>query len=542
MTTTQSIKTRVLALLMAVIAVMAAAAGAGFWLCWDSIVMFENEVAARAGERRDVLVLQTEFKKQVQEWKDTLLRGTDAQARERYWGNFNKQQALVGTGAQNLARRLGSGEAGQLLEQFVAAHRSMGEAYAKGYQAYVDNQYDFRAGDVAVKGIDRAPTELLTQAAGMISKSADEIAAVAARRAERAIALSLAVMGAGIVLAVVVFWLQVNARIVRPARGLVEGLGRLAGGDFTRTIPAHSRDELGQVAHSAERLRIDLGRLIADTKQAAHETSQAAAELSVSAAEVAAASERESDAAASTAAAIEELAVSVSVVANNTGEVRETAQESLARSGASRESLRELTVRMGEMRGATDRIAGSVGEFIAKTRAINDMTEQVKGLAAQTNLLALNAAIEAARAGEQGRGFAVVADEVRSLAEKSSRTAEDIARLTQELGAQSQAVEGAVGEGQTALAAGEVRIDELQDGFARGEQLIHRSSDGVKEIAGAAAEQTAASEQIARNMERVAQMAEEAHNAVRQAAQSALRVDQLAARMQENCASFKVAA
>jgi methyl-accepting chemotaxis protein len=520
---------------------VAAAAAGGFWLCWQSIHTFQVDVAARTAERRGVLGMQIEFKKQVQEWKDTLLRGTDPEARERYWGNFQKQEKTVRSAAVALRDRVADPKARGLLEQFIAAHETMGTAYRKGYQAYVDSKFDSHAGDLAVKGIDRAPTELLTQASDSISLGADEIALSAAAGAERAIRNSLLVMAAAIAAAVVLFWQQLTSSVVRPAQRLVNDLQRLASGDFTHTVKSDSADELGRVASSAEKLRVDLGRMIAETKDAAVKTSAAANQLSATAAEITVATERESEAAASTAAAIEELAVSVSVVASNTADVKEIARQSLERSHTSRGSLGNLVGRVTHVRGATDRISISVHEFIAKTRAITDMTEQVKSLAAQTNLLALNAAIEAARAGEQGRGFAVVADAVRSLAEKSGKTADDIAALTQDLGGQSTAVESAVAEGLTALSESEAHIGHLQEGFAQAEQLIERSSAGVNEMASAVAEQTVASDQIAKNMEAVAQMAEEAHASVQQAADAARMLESLATRMQENCDTFTVA-
>ncbi|HEY4373086.1 MAG TPA: methyl-accepting chemotaxis protein [Burkholderiales bacterium] len=540
MNKSKSIKTRLLGLLAVVVLLIAAAAATGFWLCWDSIRMFQNDVAAKTGERRAVLTLQTDFKKQVQEWKDTLLRGTDATARERYWGNFRSQEKQVHDAAAALREHVAEPQARDLIGRFLAAHETMGAAYRKGFDAYVASGLNAQAGDLAVAGIDRAPTELLTQASESISRAADEVAARAAAEASRAIQMSLAVMLASIVAAIALFWWQLTARVVRPAEGLVADLERLAGGDFTRAVACGSMDELGSVAESAEKLRRDLGRVIAETKDAANQTSAAAVQLSSTATEVTIATERESEAAASTAAAVEELAVSVSVVASNSADVKEIARQSLARSQQSRGSLGGLVERVHHARGASDRISASVTEFITKTRAIIDMTEQVKGLAAQTNLLALNAAIEAARAGEQGRGFAVVANEVRSLAEKSGKTADDIARLTQDLGGQSGSVEQAVAEGLAALAASESHIGHLQDGFAQAEQLIERSSHGVNEMASAVAEQTAASDQIAKSMESVAQMAEEAHASVQQAAVSAKTLENLAARMHRNCEAFIV--
>jgi len=132
---------------------------------------------------------------------------------------------------------------------------------------------------------------------------------------------------------------------------------------------------------------------------------------------------------------MEQMSVGISVVARNAEEVRKLSHESHERSGQSKLNLADLAKQIMQVRSVSEGIARTVTRFVADTRAITEMTKEVKGIADQTNLLALNAAIEAARAGDQGRGFAVVADEVRRLAENSGRTADQIGELTQSLAA-----------------------------------------------------------------------------------------------------------
>jgi len=537
-----SIKTRLLMLLGAVLLMTTAATTIGFWMVWGGVQLFQVDVAAKIKDRRTTLMMQVDFKEQVQEWKNTLLRGTDAEARDKHWNAFQKQEANVRKHANELRKRVTEPKAQELLDQFITAHEGMAAGYRKGYQAFTEGGFDHKLGDKVVRGIDRAPIQLLSAVYDEISKAADAISAEATRQAAQAMIVSVSIMLLAMAAGIALFWYQLSARVARPAQQLVRDLQRLAGGDFTEPVKSRTHDELGQVAASAEKLRADLCRVIVDTKDAAHKTASAANQLSSTVQEVSQAAERSSEAAATTAAAIEELAVSVSVVSSSSADVKKLAQESMGRSQESRHSLDDLVSRIGQVRTATDRISTSVTAFIADTRSIISMTEQVKGLATQTNLLALNAAIEAARAGEQGRGFAVVADEVRGLAEKSSKTADDIARLTQELGSQSETVEQAVADGLASLTESETHIGSLKSGFTEAERLISQSTSGVDEMAAAVAEQSAASEHIAKNMESVAQMSEESHASVQQAASAAQMLNELAVSMMKSCSLFRTPA
>ena len=197
------------------------------------------------------------------------------------------------------------------------------------------------------------------------------------------------------------------------------------------------------------------------------------------------------------------------------------------------EEIRRISVDMGEA-------ADVVRRLVDRSREIDSMSSVIREIADQTNLLALNAAIEAARAGEQGRGFAVVADEVRKLAERTSSATQDITRTIHAI------------QGDTGTAA--ARMDDVRQKVVVGVELTEQAAVALREIsAGAAAtldktrdvahaaqEQSQASSSIAINIERIAQMVDEADQAVRSAFEQVRQLDELARDLHQAAASFKL--
>ena len=213
----------------------------GFWLSWSSIHTFEQEVENHRIDERRILEMETAFKVQVQEWKNVLLRGGDAAALDKYWGSFETEERKIQDIAVSLEKSVENPKTKELIQKFLKAHQDMGMAYRVGLQAFKDSNFDSKAGDRAVKGIDRAPTELLDQSA----HEAKEIANLASKRAitsgYRGIFVSLGLMASAIVIAFFAFLWMVKGHIVTPANQLVEDLGRLANGDFSTAYFAHHR-------------------------------------------------------------------------------------------------------------------------------------------------------------------------------------------------------------------------------------------------------------------------------------------------------------
>ncbi len=483
-----------------------AAAGTGLWQLSASLDTFDRVVMPSQANAVAVVAMEADFKKQVQEWKDTLLRGKNPEAFQKHWSNFEARESDVRTGTERLSRSLSDAEAKQLVVQFLAAHQSMGEAYRRGLQQFREHDFDSAVGDKAVAGIDRAPTELLTKAKQRLVAVAAASAQEATERAHRTswtTALLLAVVTAA---AVVTFLIVIQRGISRPLTRVVGVLGDLASGNTAIALDASMRrDEIGALintvqifkermietdrlrgeqehlkAHAEAEKKAVLGRIADDFEVAVgtivRSVSSASAELTAAAGTLTQQAESGRTLSARVASASEEASANVQSVATATeemtasiGEIGQRVQESSRIAGEAVDQVRTTDVRMGKLAQAANRIG--------------DVTQLITTIAEQTNLLALNATIEAARAGAAGKGFAVVAQEVKQLAAQTAKATSEISTQIAEMQAATLDSVGAIkGIGGT----------------------IGRVSEIATTIASAVEEQGAATGEISRNIQQAA--------------------------------------
>ena len=339
----------------------------------------------------------------------------------------------------------------------------------------------------------------------------------------------------------IIIWLFVRNFVTTPLDAMTRSLRDIASGegDLSRRLEVRGTDEIGQASKVFNEMMVKFSELVSNVGRSANEVASAAGELVSGAQRVDASSQRQNDASSGAASAMEQMASSIAAVAQSAEEVRQRSHESLERSAEGNASLARLSEAVGKVEATVREITDAVGQFVLSTEAITSITVQVKEIADQTNLLALNAAIEAARAGEQGRGFAVVADEVRKLAEKSSASANQIAAITRELGSQSATVRSSIDEGLNHITTSRESVQQVESVLSAASGSVAQVGKGLDSIATATGEQRKAANEVAASIEQIADLAHENTEASNLTVQAAQRLESLAEGLKDTVGRFK---
>ena len=346
------------------------------------------------------------------------------------------------------------------------------------------------------------------------------------------------VLGALGVVSLVVF--LVSKHITTQVGKLQVAARALADGDMTHHIEADSADEIGEVARALNQAFEKVGAAVAEISQHAETIASASEEISSSASQISASSDTQKQQVMQVATAMQEMSSTVQQVSDNSSRAAENAQVSGNVAIEGGKIVEETIVVIRELADSTRATAHKIEELGKSSDSIGRIIGTIDDIADQTNLLALNAAIEAARAGEQGRGFAVVADEVRKLAERTTTATKEIAGMIETIQHETKAAvdamrteTGRVDAGvEAASKAGEVLSTIITSAGTQHEMITH--------IATAATEQAAATEQVNGNMDQISRMVQQSAVSAEESAKACQDLSSLAFDLQQVVSKFKV--
>ena len=334
-------------------------------------------------------------------------------------------------------------------------------------------------------------------------------------------------------------------RQMRPVKAIVEVLERIGAGDLqarVRRLPYDhdTRNELHIISNSIDATAHDVGSLIAELRQQASEIEDTAATLSRTSEALAGAAATQNDASHAMASGVGQMAASIRMVSDNARSADAHTRETRQQAARGQDATRDVITQMASIEQAVSAAAARIQQLGEASEHISTVVSVIREVADQTNLLALNAAIEAARAGEQGRGFAVVADEVRKLAERTAASTQEIARMVESIQTgTNDAIQGMASARQQ-VATGVEKVE------ASG-RTMSVIETGAEEVATIAAEmstslrqQAAASSGIGEEVARISQISGQNDASAREALGAASTLARLSRRMSEAVDRFRV--
>ncbi len=373
--------------------------------------------------------------------------------------------------------------------------------------------------------------------------SADELAAaqvVSAKREQNTAVMQLLSVALVVLLIGIFAAFVITRQITVPLNDTVIAARRIAEGDLTQDTATTRQDELGLLLNTMQHMTVSLRGLIGGIGNGITQIATAAEELSAGSEQTSAGVAQQKNEVDQVATAMNEMASTVQEVARNTEDASKAAKQASERAAHGSSVVQHATREIGQLAGEVKELGQAMQRLTEDSGKIGSVIDVIKAVAEQTNLLALNAAIEAARAGEQGRGFAVVADEVRSLAQRTQNSTTEIEALIQALQQGTGAAAGLMDASLQRTEGTVVLARQAEQALVEINQSISTIEQMSQQISASAEQQSAVTEEINRSVLSVRDIADQSAAATEQSAASTVELARLGSDLQNMVARFRI--
>ena len=402
---------------------------------------------------------------------------------------------------------------------------------------------------VGIESLQRATLAIATARQGMIDQQTHivrisealyqrQLDSLTSESAEAHVRL-IASAALALLLGVIAAWL-ITRQIILPLRATLTDVERIASGDLSATAEVTRRDEMGTLQRGIQHMGATLRELIGGIRDGVSQISSAAEELSAVTTQTSAGANSQREETDQVATAMHEMSATVHEVARNAEQAAQAATEADIQARDGNRIASEVVTQIERMASEVIRSSEAMTALEADSDKIGSVMGVIRAVAEQTNLLALNAAIEAARAGEAGRGFAVVADEVRGLAQRTRQSTEEIEQLVSALHNGTQQV-SAIMQSSRNLTESSVELTrQAGTSLASITETVSSIQAMNQQIATAAEEQSVVAEQISRSVVHVRDVSEQTAAASEQTASASHELARLGSQLQSMVSRFRI--